>query len=215
MGKDVFLSVGGTANDAQEEFVQAVETRLRAEGLVPNTVGRNTFSVDAPLKTVEYLMDRCVGTVVLALERTHFPTGTERRGGEKEKVLSNTMLATPWNQIEAAMAYSRGLPLLVIVEEGVKHEGLLEPGYDWYVQTVPLNKDYLNSTEFNGVLASWKTKVSDTKPNGNRSKEEKSIEKMSVAQLIGSLKPAQLWSAVLALCAVIGVAFSLGANLIP
>ncbi|MBK0325946.1 hypothetical protein I5535_01430 [Rhodobacteraceae bacterium F11138] len=160
-------------------------------------------------------MDRCVGTIVLALERTHFPTGTERRGGDKEKALSNTVLATPWNQIEATMAYSRGLPLLVIVEEGVKHEGLLEPGYDWYVQTVPLNKDYLNSTEFNGVLASWKTKVSGTKPNGNRSKEEKNIEKMSVAQLIGSLKPAQLWSAVLALCAAIGGAFSLGANLIP
>ena len=69
---DVFVSVGGTANEAQENFVRAVEERLRSEGLIPHTVGRNTFSADAPLKTVEQLMDKCAGAVVLALERTYF-----------------------------------------------------------------------------------------------------------------------------------------------
>ena len=45
----VFVSVGGTANEQQEAFVRAVEERLRSEGLVPHTVGRNTFSADSPL----------------------------------------------------------------------------------------------------------------------------------------------------------------------
>jgi hypothetical protein len=159
MQKDIFLSVGGTANQEQEEFVQALEERLRAEGLVPNTVGRNTFSADAPLKTVESLMEKCVGTVVVALERSYFPSGLEKRGGTNEKELFETRLATPWNQIEAAMSYCRGLPLLVIVDESLKREGLLEPGYDWYVQTVPLEITHLNTPEFNGVLASWKKKI--------------------------------------------------------
>ena len=44
----VFVSVGGPANDRQEQFVRAVEDRLRAEGLAPCTVGRNTFSADSP-----------------------------------------------------------------------------------------------------------------------------------------------------------------------
>ena len=142
MTKEIFLSVGGTANDEQERFVQAVENRLRAEGLAPNTVGRNTFSVDAPLRTVEELMDRCVGTVVLALERSYFPEGMDKRGGSSEKSLANVALPTPWNHIEAAMSYSRRLPLLVIVQDGLKHEGLLEPGYDWYFQTIPLDEAY-------------------------------------------------------------------------
>ena len=54
---DIFVSVGGTANERQEKFVQAVEERLRSEGLVPHTVGRNTFSAGAPLKTVTDLID--------------------------------------------------------------------------------------------------------------------------------------------------------------
>lgn len=53
--RNIFVSVGGTANERQEAFVRAVEDRLRVEGLVPHTVGRNTFSSDAPLKAVTQL----------------------------------------------------------------------------------------------------------------------------------------------------------------
>ncbi len=215
MGHEIFMSVGGTANDDQERFVQAVENRLRAEGLTPNTVGRNKFSVDAPLKTVEKLMDECVGTVVLALERTYFPAGVEKRGGERETSISNIVLPTPWNHIEAAMAYSRKLPLLVIVQESLKHEGLLEPGYDWYVQTVPLDEAYLSSSQFNGVLASWKNKIDARVSIRSNAKaiEIVDVSQMTVGQILGALKPSHLWSVLAALGAALAGAFALGAQL--
>lgn len=183
----------------------------------PNTVGRNTFSVDAPLKTVEELMDRCVGTVVLALERCYFPEGLEKRGGDNERSISKVALPTPWNHIEAAMAYSRKLPLLEIVQEGLKHEGLLEPGYDWYVQSIPLDEAYLNSAQFNGVLASWKAKV-EASPAQQTSKSTEvtfDVSRMTVGQILGKLKPSHLWSVLVALCAALAGAFSLGAQLLP
>ncbi len=217
MGKDIFLSVGGIANDEQEAFVQAVESRLRSEGLTPNTVGRNTFSVDAPLKTVEKLMERCVGTVVLALERTYFPNGVEKRGGDNEKAISDIAIPTPWNHIEAAMAYTRGMPLLVIVQEGLRDEGLLEHGYDWYVQNTPLDKAYLNSTQFNGVLSSWKEKI-ETNPQSLIEVSTNALSdpsKMTIGQIVGILKPSHLWSVIVALCAALVAAFSLGAQLFP
>lgn len=217
MSQEIFLSVGGTANDAQERFVQAVENRLRSEGLTPNTVGRNTFSVDAPLRTVEGLMDRCVGAAVLALERSYFSEGVEKRGGRNEAPLSNIGLPTPWNHIEAAMAYSRRLPLLVIVQEGLKHEGLLEPGYDWYVQTVPLDPAYLNSNQFNGVLASWKKKIDSGVPERPSDIRDGSadVSAMTLAQIVGLLKPSHLWSVLVALSAALAGAFSVGAQLWP
>jgi hypothetical protein len=89
----------------------------------------------------------------------YFPSGVEKRGGSKETALKDIKLPTPWNQIEAAMAYSGGLPLLVIVESGLRSEGLLERGHDWYVQWVKPDGSALNSNEFNGVLASWKSKM--------------------------------------------------------
>jgi hypothetical protein len=207
---DVFVSVGSTATEQQEAFVRAVEDRLRSEGLVPCTVGRNTFSADAPLKTVTELLDRCSGAVVIALERSYFASGTEKRGGPKEIALTEVKLPSPWNHIEAAMAYTRGLPLMVIVEGGLKSEGLLEQGYDWYVQRVKPEAAALNSTEFNGVLASWKQKMVKAP---NKASLSKTPSDLTVSELIGGLKPTQLWSVLVALAALAAGAFALGGKL--
>jgi hypothetical protein len=207
---NVFVSVGGTATEQQEAFVRAVEDRLRSEGLIPHTVGRNTFSADAPLKTATELLDKCSGTVVIALERMYFASGAEKRGGPKEVALADIKLATPWNQIEAAMAYTRGHPLLVIVESGIKSEGLLARGFDWYVQSVKPEAAALNSAEFNGVLASWKQRMIQSP---SKAPLPKTSSDLTVGELISGLKPTQLWSILVALAALVAGAFALGGKL--
>lgn len=204
---DIFLSVGATSTPAQETFVRAVEDRLRSEGLTPRTVGRNTFGSDAPLKTVTDLMDTCTGAVVVALERTYFPEGVDRRGGPKERKLADVRLPTPWNHIEAAMAYSRKLPLLVIVENNLKSEGLLEPSYDWYVQRIDPTPQSLNGDEFNGVLSNWKMKLA------KRPALSAAPAELTIGQIVANLKPAQLYGALVALSGAIGGAFLLGGKM--
>ena len=210
---NVFVSVGSTSSPLQEQFVRAVEDRLRVEGLVPQTVGRNVFSADSPFTAVTKLMDSCSGVVVIALERLYVESGIEKRGGSSQSAIGGIKVATPWNQIEATMGYVRKLPLLVLVEEGLRADGLLEKGLDWYVQTVTLDNSSLNTATFNGVLASWKQKMSAPaiKPS---SLSAPPIE-MTVAQLLGALKPAQLWSTVGALAAALAGAFALGGKLFP
>jgi hypothetical protein len=214
----VFVSVGATATPEQESFVRLIEERLRSEGLTPKTVGRNTFSSEAPLKAITELMDVCSGIVVIALERSWFPSGLEKRGGPRQAALQDTKLPTPWNHIEAAMAYVRHLPLLVIVEAGLKAEGLLEPGYDWYVQTLPLEEGALHTNEFNGVLADWKAKVLALEPATGAAAPpvpgSLNPAELSIADLVGALRPVQLWSVTLALAGLLAGAFSLGARLV-
>jgi len=207
---DVFVSVGGTATAEQEVFVQAVEQRLRSEGLNPRTLGRNAFGSEAPLKTISDLMENCVGTVVIALERTWFAEGLERRNGPKEKHLQNVSYPTPWNQIEAALSYSRGLPLLVILDEGVQSEGLLEPGYDWYVQKIMPVPNSLSSSEFNGVLASWKQKIAN---QTSKRKLVKNPAEMTIKELLAALKPSDLWKVLGALIVIIGGVSSVAVTL--
>ncbi len=212
----VFVSVGTGLNPSQEAFVSAVEDRLRAVGLVPCTIGRNTFSTDAPLRAVAGLMDDCAGVLVIALERYYFPTGVERRGTSKQKNLQLTSMPTPWNQIEAAMGYSRGLPLFVLTDERLRCDGLLEKGNDWYVQEVSLDPAALNSPAFVGLLESWRGRIS--------TRTEKSVAvapiapgsdpaTMTLGQLVGSIKPQQLWAALTALSAALAASFALGAKL--
>ena len=88
-GNNIFISVGGTANEKQESFVSAIESRLKNENLIPNTVGRNKFSCDSPLKTIVELLDEGSGTIIIALERTYFPMGIEKRGRRMESTISD------------------------------------------------------------------------------------------------------------------------------
>jgi hypothetical protein len=198
MAIDVFLSVGRTSTDKQEAFVAEIERHLRDNGLEPRGVGRNEFTSQQPLKFIESLMCRCSGTVIIAFERLYIQEGLDRRGSPEEEVLTNTRLPTVWNQVEAAMAYVLGHPLLVIVENGLRSEGLLETGYDWYLLWVNLDSAITNKKEFSGVFADWSKRVEDYHKTGKRpsGKVGASIEpeKITIGELVGLIKPAQLWA---------------------
>lgn len=207
---NIFISVGATSTKEQEEFVTAIEERLRSEGLIPKTVGRNTFTSDSPLTAINELMDKCMGTVIIALERTYFPNGLEKRGSHEETELKEVRVPTPWNQIESAMAYSKGLPLMVIIEEGLKAGGLLEENFGWYILYLKPDKLSLTSIKFNGVFNDWKDKVKKYNTNKKESKKDITVESLTVGELIKGLKPSQLWAILVAMAGLITGAFMLG-----
>ncbi len=159
MSTKIFLSVGRTFTPQQEIFVSTLESFLTSQGLIPQTVGRTYFSSQQPLKAVMELMDECAGSIILAFERTQIVQAFEKRGSKDERQIVDLKLPTVWNQIEATIAYSKGHPLMVIVENGLKAEGLLEQGYDWYVQSVPLSQEALSGREFQGMFGDWKRRV--------------------------------------------------------
>lgn len=212
MERRIFVSVGKPSTAAQEAFIRAIEDRLRSEGLTPCTVGRNTWTAGAPLKKVVELMKECAGVVIIALERTYFPSGTERRGHAKATELREVRLPTPFNQVEAAMAYCHEHPLLVIVEEGLRYEGLLETGNDWFVMRVEPRAETLITAEFNGILASWKEQVIAPRKE-NQPSPAPDVTQMTIGQLVGLLKPTHLWLTLGALASLIAGAFSLGVKL--
>jgi len=215
MEHKIFVSVGKNGTPEQEDFIRAIEDRLRAEGLIPCTVGRNTWTFGKPLEKVVELMSECVGAVIIALERSYFPEGIERRGHSADEIkLRDIRLPTPFNQVEAAMAYVHGHPLLVIFEAGLREEGLLERGNDWYVQRVKIERNSLSTEEFNGVLSSWKNRVISPDNLRKISRININLSQITTAQLLqalGSLKPAQLWTIGAAGIFLLSGAFSLGA----
>jgi hypothetical protein len=159
MSINVFLSVGSASTPEQEQFITALEKYLSSNGLTPQTVGRTYFKNQTPLKSITECMASCDGTVILAFERLYIQDGTERRGGKRQGPVGNVTLPSVWNQIEAAMAYSLGHPLLVLVENGIKSEGLLEEKYDWYVKWIDLNETAFAEPAFIGVFTDWKVAV--------------------------------------------------------
>jgi hypothetical protein len=220
VGKEIFLSVGKTSTPMQEAFVTAIEKHLQVNGLFPKTVGRSAFSSDQPLKLVSDLMKECSGTVIVAFERTYIETGIERRGSPDEKTFGKMPLPTVWNQIEAAMAYTHGHPLLVVVENGLKSEGLLEKGYDWYVQSCKLDESVLGGPEFVGVFADWKRRVEShaahgpTPTDSDKRPTPTAPEKLTLGDILKALTMTQLWGIISGLAALLvavaTTAFKLG-----
>jgi hypothetical protein len=159
MPLNVFLSVGRAATSEQQGFVTAIVDFLAANGLNAITVGRTDFADQKPLKRIVEVMEGCSGTIVVAFERLHIADGLELRGHTAPISLSGVNLPTVWNQIEAAMAYMLHQPLLAIVESGLRDEGLLEEGYDWFVKWIKLDPACLQEQEFLSTFQAWKKKV--------------------------------------------------------
>ena len=155
MATKIFLSVGRTATTEQGCFVAAVEGLLKEYHLRPRTVGRTDFTNGKPLRKILNVMKNCSGTIVIAFERFHFDGGVELRGGTEESTLRDVSLPTVWNQVEAAMAYALGHPLLAIAESHLRAEGLLEDGYDWFISHMELTPASLNSAEFTSTFERW------------------------------------------------------------
>lgn len=203
MNNKVFISMGSTANKEQREFVDAILNSLKTVELSPRIMNENEWSHEQPLRAIKNVMKECCGAVVIAFTRTNFPSGTEIRKDESRK-LTNISLPTPWNHIEASMAYAYDMPLLVIAENGLKSEGLIEDGYDWRVCWTDLDPDIVTKEKFRGFLNSWKKAVEEfSQQKDKRINEQISLEKLTIATLCKSMNPSQLWKLLVTMIAIL------------
>lgn len=73
--------------------------------------------------------------------------------------ISNQWLTSPYCQIEPAMAFQIGLPVLILRETGVIADGILERGvFGAYMPEFNLNgnvDDYFASAEWGQIIQKW------------------------------------------------------------
>lgn len=127
----VFLSTPKCFKKDQESFLRAVEELLSSEGLLPRTLGRSQYDMDAPLEGIRRMMAGSCGLLALAFRRTWIEKGVDKPDsdvGETSSPRDGVWLTSPYVQIEPAMAFQLGLPILVWREEGVIADGILDRG---------------------------------------------------------------------------------------
>jgi len=172
----IFLSYPRSHMARQQAFIDRLEGYFKSRGLFPRTLGVTDYDPDAPLKAIRRLMIESNGLVTIAFRRTHIQKAVSRFEadipGAKPSEIGDVWLTSPYCQIEPAMAYQLGLPVLVFRETGVVQDGLLEKGVlgsympEFNLDT-PLD-DYFRSVEWNDVIGRWEgfvRTVVDTKGN--------------------------------------------------
>lgn len=163
MNIPVFLSYPKPFTEQQADFIEQVGDYLRMRGLEPRTLGVTDYDMDAPLRAIRRLMFESNGLITIALRRTFVKTGAARPGadlpGARTVNVSGSWLSSPWAQIEPAMAYQLGLPILLFREAGVVADGILEPGVvglylPEFDTSHPLDP-YFASEEWRSVVGKW------------------------------------------------------------
>lgn len=129
----VFVSRPTPHLKAQVQFVDEFKTELSARGFEPLMLGPgDSYDYDAPLVGIRRLLTHCCGLVSIAFRRTHAASATKHLGadvaGRAEEPSADVWFTSPYCQIEPAMAFQLGLPILILREVGVLAEGVLEKG---------------------------------------------------------------------------------------
>jgi hypothetical protein len=156
----IFLSRPTTVTHEQSGFCSGLEDRLRDAGLEPQTVGVTLFGDEAPLLTVRRLMEVCHGAVVLGLAQLHVTTGVSKPGTPDEARVRSLRLPTPWNQLEAGIAFALDLPLLIVHETDVEPDGIFDPQIgDRFVHQTDLSPEWLDSDAFIQPFHQWVSEV--------------------------------------------------------
>jgi hypothetical protein len=191
MSPKVYISIGSATTAAQRRAADVIFRSLETAGMSPRQMERNEWTAEQPLRGIKRVIEQCHGVVVVAFSRYQFPSGTERQKDGGEKHLSNIQVTTVWNHIEAAMGYTRGLPLFVIAEQGLLSDGLLEGRYDWKVYWTDFSDEELGSDAFVGYLASWKQLVLEH--SAILSTADVDLSKLSIRQICARLTIPQAW----------------------
>ena len=194
MTAKVFISAGTPANDAQRQFRDTVVKTVETAGLTPRLMTDRDWDYKNPLRGLRRAMDGCTGAVVVAYTRYQIDSGTEVRSDEP-KSIDETLFPTAWNQIEAAMAYEKEMPLFVVAQTGIKKDAIFEESGDIKPFWTDLDPEVCTTDGFIGYLQSWKE---DVEKNAERIRNEQNTINDKKINLIG-LFNALSWNEGLAL----------------
>lgn len=121
----VFVSVQRLRDPRQAAFLAGVERLLQRWGLAWITLDQTEDASPDSLPEIREALLACQGALVIAYERWRTDVVAEYPDTPSAASREAHRLPTVWNQIEAAMAYQAGLPLLILTELGLHEQGML------------------------------------------------------------------------------------------
>lgn len=166
----VFVSRPAPHLAKQQDFIEKLSVELGNRGFNPLTLGPDaSYDYDAPLIGIRRILTHCCGLVSVAFRRTHAEIVTRYPEsdvpGRSTEDMSDVWLTSPYCQIEPAMAFQLGLPILILREQGVLAEGVLETGVTGlYLPEFSLSSEssFIKSEMCQRLLDQWAGHVNST-----------------------------------------------------
>ena len=154
--KQIFVSQPTCVSPEERSGVDAFMKLLKAYDLNPRSVGITDMASTTPLDAVIKLMGICSGAVILGIPQTRVRAGTLKG----KEIMDPFSLGTEWNHIEAALAFSLNLPVLVIHDVTVVR-GIFDLGAaNAYIYSVDFSShSWAFGEQISGALDSWSKRL--------------------------------------------------------
>jgi hypothetical protein len=157
--KSIFISKANSLTRSQQGFVESLHQILKERQLEPRTLGETDFPNETPLGAVKSLLGECEGCIVLGFTQMVVTEGVLKPDTGEQKDISNVKLPTTWNHIETAMAFMKGIPIMIICESGIQ-AGIFDKGItDRYIHQTDLGEGWLRSPRFLQPFNNWLEEV--------------------------------------------------------
>ena len=173
----VFVSCATPHQIAQEDFISAVDAHLKSHGCEPITVGRTKYADRLAVEATRDCIAECHGAVIIATERMRVLKATKYPDPDRpkyaEEPIGKEAHPTIWNQMEAAMAYSKNMPMLILVQKGLKREGMLSDRFEWVGMEDDLSPALLRTEEFRQKFELWVKRVARRVESERKEAEER------------------------------------------
>lgn len=208
----IFLSIGRTYTASQREFrveLEALLSRNQCEQITLDSSSRTSLQ---PLEEAREKIRASNAIIVVAFERLYYEKVVEFRGADIEKIRTSQALPTPWNSIEAALGYGYGLPLLMILEDGLHQEAIVKDRHEYAAQTITITPEALRDPNFLGPFEDFLSRVRRKKMAKPLLEKEQPLDPDAITLRRLLDLPVSSWAAILSfVCALVVGAFLFGA----
>ena len=135
----VFVSCPSKLSPAQDKSAEIIQRLITKNKMEWRALGRSDYPGSLPLREVVRMIKHCSGGIVLGFEQYKFPPGGISQRGHKDenKIDTEFVAPTSWNNLEAGILYARQLPMLIFKEKGITG-GVFDVGAsDIFIHTMP------------------------------------------------------------------------------
>ncbi|KGK89566.1 hypothetical protein DP68_03690 [Clostridium sp. HMP27] len=153
-----FLSHPSRLNVVQQQFVDAIIRKIRKELLFPRTLPITEQYPETPITNIRRMILSSYGMVSLNLRQRRVNIIEDNL---LQPIETTTWVGSPFAQIEPAMAYEYGLPLLLIRETGVEQNGIWSFGIspflilEWDSTVINPIETFFQRTDWKSIFQSW------------------------------------------------------------
>lgn len=153
-----FLSHPSRLNVVQQQFVDAIIRKIRKELLFPRALPITEQYPETPITNIRRMILSSYGMVSLNLRQRRVNIIEDNL---LQPIGITTWVGSPFAQIEPAMAYEYGLPLLLIRETGVEQNGIWSFGIspflilEWDSTVINPIETFFQRTDWKSIFQSW------------------------------------------------------------